>query len=116
MSVFPAWQIALDALVASIASLVLLRWRFRAISAREALGVALVVGVSVLGWRAACNVGALNDDPIPPISPNDVLAPMATYVLVSVYAAFRDTSAWRGWPRAVAWIVAVSFVVNVVVI
>lgn len=29
MSVFPAWQLVLDALVVSIASLVLLRWRFR---------------------------------------------------------------------------------------
>ena len=116
MSVFPAWQIALDALVASIASLLFLRWRFREISAREALGVALVVGVSVLGWRAVCNVAVLNDDPIPPISPNDVLAPMATYVLVSVYAAFRDASAWPGWPRAVGWLVAISFVANVVVI
>jgi hypothetical protein len=116
MSVFPAWHLMLDALVASIASLVLLRWRFHEISAREALGVALVVGVSVLGWRAAGNVGVLNDDPIPPISPNDVLAPMATYVLVTVYAAFRDSSAWPGWPRAVGWLVAISFVVNVVVI
>ncbi|MHB8961137.1 MAG: hypothetical protein ACYDAN_16120 [Candidatus Limnocylindrales bacterium] len=116
MSVFPVWQIALDALVASIASLLLLRWRFREISAREALGAALVVGASVLIWRAACNVGVLNDDPIPPISPNDVLAPMATYVLLNVYGAFRNASAWPGWPRAVGWLVAVSFVVNVAVI
>lgn len=116
MSVFPAWQIALDALVASITSLVILRWRFPEINAREALGVALVVGVSVLGWRAACNVGVLNDDPIPPISPNDVLAPIATYVLASVYGAFRDASAWPGWPRALGWLVAISFLVNVVVI
>jgi hypothetical protein len=63
--------------------------------------VALVVVVSVLGWRAACNVGILNDAPIPPISPNDVLAPMATYVLVSMYGAFRDSATRRrrtpGW-------------------
>lgn len=116
MSVFPAWQIALDALVAAVASLILLRWRFREINAREALGVAAVVGLSVLAWRAACNVGVLNDDPIPPISPNDVLTPIATYVLVSLYAGFRDTSAWLGWPRALGWLVAISFVVNVVVI
>jgi hypothetical protein len=116
MTVFPAWQIILDALVASIAGLILLRWRFREINALEALGVAIVVGVSVLGWRAACNVGVLNDDPIPPVSPNDALTPMATYVLVTVYAAFRDPAGWPGWPRAVGWLVAISFVANVVVI
>ncbi len=116
MSVFPPWQIALDALVAAIASLILLRWRFREIRAREALVVALVVGVSVLGWRAVCNVAVLNDDPIPPFSPNDLLTPMATFVLVSVYGAFRQASAWPGWPRAVGWLVVISFVANVVVI
>jgi len=116
MSVFPAWQIALDALVASIASLALLRWRFRDINAREAVGLALVVGVSGLAWRAGCNVGVLNDDPIPPISPNDVITPIATYVLLNVYGAFRNASAWPGWPRAVGWLVVVSFVVNVLVI
>ena len=116
MTVFPAWHLALTALVASAVGLAVLRWRIREINAREALGMAVVVGVSVLVWRAACNVGVLNDDPIPPISPNDVLAPMATYMLLGVYGAFRHVSTLSGWSRSVGWLVVVSFVTNVVVI
>lgn len=116
MSTFPAWHLALTALVAVAASLALLRWRFAELAAREAVIVSLVVGASVLGWRAVCNTAVLNDDPIPPFSPNDVLAPMATYVLLNLYAAFRDPSAWSRWPRVVGSLVIVSFLVNVVVI
>ena len=116
MTVFPVWHIALTALVAAIASLVLLRWRFSDISAREAILVSIVVGVSVLGWRLAGNVGPLNEDPIPPVSPNDVLAPMATYVLLGVYAGFRYRTAPARWSLIAASLVVTSLVVNVVVI
>jgi hypothetical protein len=47
--VLAGWQIALDALAAAIASLVLLRWGFRAINTGKALAVAAVVPVTVLG-------------------------------------------------------------------
>jgi len=116
LTVFPAWHIALTAVVASFGSLAVLRWRYRSIDAREAVGFALVVGISVLAWRAACNVPVLNDDPIPPFSPNDMMTPIATYVLLNVYGAFRAVSAVPGWSRAVGWLAAVAFVVNVVVI
>jgi len=116
VTIFPAWHLALTAVVASIASFAVLRWRYRSFDAREAAGLALVVGISVLAWRAACNVPVLNDDPIPPFSPNDVMTPVATYVLLTVYGAFRELSAAPGWSRATGWLVAVSFVVNVAVI
>jgi len=45
-----------------------------------------------------------------------MLTPIATYVLINVYAAFRDASAWPGWPRAVGLLVAIAFVVNVAII
>ncbi len=38
-----------------------------------------------------------------------------TYVRLGLYAGVRPTPPSR-WPRVVAWLVAVSFVVNVVVI
>lgn len=116
MTVFPLWHVALTALVAALASLVLLRWRFPEISARDAILTSIVVGVSVLGWRLAGNVGPLNEDPIPPVIPNDVLAPMATYVLLSVYAGFRYRTPSARWPLVVAWLAVISFVANVVVI
>lgn len=71
---------------------------------------------SFTAWPTEAKTWSLNDDPIPPISPNDMLTPIATYVLINVYAAFRDASAWPGWPRAVGLLVAIAFVVNVAII
>ena len=44
----------------------------------DCLLVAVVVGISVVVWRSAGNTGALNNDPIPVVSPNDVLCPLVT--------------------------------------
>ncbi len=88
-------------------------WRF---SWREAIRVSLVVGLSVAGWRIAGNVGPLNEDPIPPISPNDLLAPIATYLALGIYRGFRHPTAPAGWDSRRARLVMVSLVVNVVVI
>jgi hypothetical protein len=117
--VFPLWQIALDAGVAFLGSVilvVLLNRRSKAVSALEALWVGLVVGLSVLAWRSFANVALLNNDPIPPVSPNDALSPIVTYVALGWYAAFRvprDTTAWARERALLSWL---AFVVNVVVI
>ena len=47
-TVFPLWHVALTALIAAAVSLVVLRWRFSDLSAREAILVSLVVGVVVI--------------------------------------------------------------------
>jgi hypothetical protein len=91
-SVFPVWWIALTALVAAGVSLLLLlvlRRRLPVGSAGEAVALALVVGLSVFGWRLPGNVPALNDDLIPPLSPNDWLCPVVTYICLGLYAAAR---------------------------
>lgn len=75
-----------------------------------------MVGASVALWRLAGNVGPLNEDPIPPISPNDVLAPIATYVALAVHRGLRHPAAPLSSDSLAAWLVVVSFVVNVVVI
>jgi hypothetical protein len=73
------------------------------------------VFVAVAGWRAAGNVGPLNDDPVPPVSPNDVIAPIATYALLGMFLAWRDVGA-GSWQRARAALVLAAFAVNVVLI
>src|SRR5213595_114594 len=55
----------------------------------DSLLIALVVGLSILIWREAGNTSSLNDDPIPVVSPNDVLCPVVTYVCLGMLAAFR---------------------------
>lgn len=116
LSVFPLWHVTLTAVIAAGLSLVLLRWRFKDLSAREAVLVSSVVGVSVLAWRLVGNVAQLNDDPIPPFSPNDLLCPVATYVCLGLYAAFRHPSDAARWELVRAWLTVISLVVNVVMI
>ena len=118
---FSLTQILVSTLVGSIASLVAL-WLYRR-SAKDArllpVDVALaaiVVGISILLWREAGNTPTLNDDPIPVVSPNDVLCPVVTYVCLSILAVFRSSTVGAPWPRMRAVLTLVSLVVNVVTI
>jgi hypothetical protein len=82
----------------------------------DTLLIALTVGVSILLWREAGNTPALNDDPIPVVSPNDVLCPIVTYVSLGLLAAFRTTVAGSEWSRLRAILTLLSLAVNVVTI
>jgi hypothetical protein len=112
-------QIALTAAITAGVTgllLVVLRTRFKVLPLADCLLVALVAGLSVLVWRSAGNTGALNNDPIPAVSPNDVLCPLVTYLFVSFYAAFRRPADAARFEQARVLITLVSFVVNVVTI
>ena len=118
-SVFPFAHIALTAAItagAALLVLVALRARFKALPLVDCLLVAVVVGISVLVWRSAGNTGALNNDPIPPVSPNDVLCPLVTYLFVGFYAAFRRPVDAIRFEQARVLLTLVSFIVNVVTI
>lgn len=118
-SVFPYWWIALTAgiaFVASLAVLWILRRRGYTSSAGEMLVLALVVGLSVLFWRSAGNVAQLNDDPIPPFSPNDLLCPVVTFVSLELAAALHRPADTAHWGKKRAWLTLVSFIVNVLTI
>ncbi len=118
-SVFPFAHIALTAAItagAALLVLVALRARFKALRLSDCLLVALVAGLSVLVWRSAGNTGALNNDPIPAVSPNDVLCPLVTYLFIGFYAAFRRPLDAMRFEQARVLLTLVSFVVNVVTI
>jgi hypothetical protein len=118
-SVFPLERIVLTAAITAALALVVLgtlRARFKALALVDCLLVALVVGGSVLVWPSAGNTGALNDDPIAGVSPNDVLCPLVTYLFVGWYAAFRRPSDARRFEQARVVLALVCFVVNVVTI
>jgi len=118
-SVFPLWHILLTAAIAFAVSLVALlaarRWS-DSLSVAECFWVALVVGASVVIWRAVGNVPMLNDDPVPPFSPNDVFCPVITYVCLCVYGGFRRSTDRAFWQRMCSVLIIVSFVVNVIAI
>jgi hypothetical protein len=118
---FSAAQILLSAAVGTVASFIVLvlyaRWsRQAAIAWPEAILQALVVGLSIVLWRTAGNTQALNEDPIPLVSPNDVLCPMVTYVGLGLYAAVGQLAKSSEWGRTRALLTLVSFIVNVVTI
>jgi hypothetical protein len=74
------------------------------------------VGLSILVWREAGNTAALNDDPIPLVSPNDVLCPVVTYVSLGVLAGFRPALTGPRWPGIRALLTLLSLAVNVATI
>ena len=118
-SVFSFAHIALTATItAAVALLVLvvLRPRFKMLSLVDCLLVAVVVGISVIVWRSAGNTGALNNDNIPVVSPNDVLCPLVTYLFIGFYAAFRPPLDAMRFEQARVLLTLVSFIVNVVTI
>ena len=111
-SVFPFAHIALTAAIAAVVALlvlVVLRPRFKMLSLVDCLLVAVVVGISVIVWRSAGNTGALNNDPIPPVSPNDVLCPLVTYLFIGFYAAFRPPLDAKRFEQVRVLLTLVSF-------
>jgi hypothetical protein len=118
---FAVQQIGFSALMGAIVSGVCLwlaarYWRRTPFELPGALGLSLLVGLSILFFRLAANVQPLNDDPIPLASPNDVLCPGVTYVVLSVYAGLRGTRDQTQFSRDRALLTVVSLAVNIVTI
>ena len=117
---FSLSQVVVSALVGAVLSYIAVglysRWSNVQVSVTDTVLVALTVGISILVWREAGNTPALNDDPIPLVSPNDVLCPVLTYVSLGLLAAFRTTIAGPQWPRLRALLTLLSLVVNVATI
>src|SRR5262249_9074401 len=107
MRVFPAWHIALTALVTAALTAVgtaawylrtmrrtsglASRWSPRVVG--ELLGVGLASGLGVLLWRLGANVPIFNDDPIPGVSPADILSAPLAYVAADIYVRLRAPGA-----------------------
>ena len=117
---FSIVQVAISAVVGAVLAYVtVVVYARRAgiqVSTSNALALALTVGLSILLWREAGNTQVLNDDPIPVVSPNDVLSPVVTYVCLGMLAAFRTMPDGVHWPRIRALLTVVCLVVNVVTI
>jgi hypothetical protein len=118
--VFSLTQVAFSAIMGAVlAYIVVLAYAQRTgvpITVVDSLLIAATVGLSILIWREAGNTPSLNDDPIPVVSPNDVLAAVLTYVCLGLLAAFRSSLGVSEWPRLRALLTLLSLVVNVVTI
>jgi len=108
--VFTYWHILGTAAVTAALAAAAAFWRLGRNAWIDILGVTIAAGASVFLWRTSANMPQLNADGLSPFSANDWLAPVLTYVFLSVYAAARPrpTSAasarpgpwpcWRPWP------------------
>src|SRR6266852_5264209 len=115
---FGIQQIVLSTAVGAIVSFVVLYldaryWHRAAFDIRGGLVLSLLVGFSILLFRLGANVQQLNDDPIPLASPNDLLCPVVTFVVLSVYAGLRDQTQLS---RSRALLTLVSLAVNIITI
>jgi hypothetical protein len=130
---FPTWHIALTALVtAALTAAGMGAWRGRTFSGRtfngtsawtplmlvDVVGVGVAAGLGVLLWRLGANVPTLNDDPIPGVSPADVLSAPLAYVAASVYVRLRGVAGGASdrFVAAPALAAVVALAVNIVTI
>jgi hypothetical protein len=118
---FGIQQIVISAVVGVIVSAVVLYLDARylrraAFDSRGAVVLSLLVGFSILLFRLGANVQQLNDDPIPLASPNDLLCPVVTFVVLSVYASLRGGPDETRFGRNRALLTLVSLAVNIITI
>jgi hypothetical protein len=133
---FPIWRIVITALLTAITTTVvtLLVAQRKTVrgdgrssghisrSLGDLIGVGMASGLGVLLWRLGANVALLNDDPIPGISPADVLSAPLAFVATDVYSRLRralsDTVDGTTEQLTVAPAVAavVALIVNIVAI
>lgn len=111
---FSSVHIAVTAALTALVSVPVAAFALRSLS--RSVEVAVLAGLATLGWRLAANVDALNRDGTPWVSGNDALAPIITYVLLGMYAAFRPPSDARRFEQTRVAVSAIAFVVNVVAI
>jgi hypothetical protein len=115
--VFTTSHIALTAAITgalALAAGVLLLGRRSGLA--DAIGIAIVSAAAVFLWRKSANMPQLNDDGLPPFSANDWLAPVLTYVMLSMYATVRRASNDRRLALARTLAVVAAFAVNVITI
>ncbi|WP_225728763.1 MULTISPECIES: hypothetical protein [unclassified Nocardia] len=91
-------------------------WRLGRAGWIDIVGVTIVTGAATWLWRTSANLPQLNTDGLPGFSANDWLAPVLTYVLLSLYAALRPPRDLHRYNQIRAIAVLVSLAVNVITI
>ena len=82
----------------------------------SATAVATIAGLAVYLWRASANMPQLNNDGISGYSANDWLAPVITFVALSVYADLRPPADPKRFAQVRATATIIALAVNVITI
>jgi hypothetical protein len=86
-----------------------------AVTNQEILVLSLLVGLSILLWRSVGNVPDLNGDPGNSLlTPNTLLCPVMTYVLLGMYSIWRSNYQANPveWGQIRVVLTLLSFIVN----
>jgi hypothetical protein len=110
-------HIALTASITGILSAAIALWR---LDGQRRAFLALVVGVIVTAavylWRASANMPQLNNDGLQGYSANDWLAPVISFVALSIYADLIPPTNPRRFAQVRAAATIITFAVNVITI
>ncbi|PPJ39780.1 hypothetical protein C5E45_01155 [Nocardia nova] len=109
-------HILLTALITGAITLPLALWRLGRHAWTDAIAVTLITGAAVWLWRTSANLPQLNTDGLRGFSANDWLAPVLTYVALSLYTALRPARDLHRYNQARALAVLAALAVNVIVI
>ncbi|WP_027941913.1 hypothetical protein [Amycolatopsis taiwanensis] len=113
---FSAGHIALTGAITGVLALIAAAWRLPRRAWPDTMAIGVLAGVSVFLWRISANMPQLNSDGLPGFSANDWLAPVLTYVFLTLYADLRSLSNQPRFRHIRALAVVASLAVNVITI
>lgn len=113
---FSALHIGATALAAGAIALLVSYWRLRPRSWLDAAAASTVVAVATFAWRLSANMPALNSDGVPGFSANDLLAPLTAYILLGMYASWRQPASPEQFDRHRSILAGIALAVNVITI
>lgn len=113
---FSSGHIALTAVITGVLALAAAAWRLPRRAWGDMVVIGLLAAASVFLWRLSANMPQLNSDGLPGFSANDWLAPVLTYLFLTLFADLRPPADPRRYEQARALAVLGSLVVNVVTI
>jgi hypothetical protein len=112
---FSTSHIALTATITGVVALLAAVWRLRR-AWLDIVAVGVLAAASVFLWRISANMPQLDSDGLPGFSADDWLAPVLTYLFLTVYADLRPPADPRRYGQTRALAVLASLAVNVITI
>ncbi len=113
---FSTAHIGGTAALVGVLSLPLAYWLLRPRTPINVTAPCVVVALATFGERLCANMTQLNNDGVPSLSANDLLAPALTYILLSIYADLFPPEDPLRFGRFRAAATGVALAVNVLTI
>jgi hypothetical protein len=113
---FSTAHIAATAATIGVLAIPAAYWLLRPRSPVSITAVCLVAALATFGERLCANMTQLNNDGVPSLSANDLLAPALTYIVLSIYADLFPPPDPARFAKLRALITGIALAVNVLTI